>query len=276
MKTSRLLTPASALSERIDSAWTCTDLLTLKVQTPEAFQEDEVHNLPLSKVASPMRLHSFDSALRFHKRIQKGLQPSSTHLSMLRSFHASGDYRSMIRDPVFNVTRTYSHALPLEAQKSSLLHSSTPTLVTSASHVAEGARLLLPERSHSDIVIAVYDNDPASIISYALSSKEYDEWVTHKSIEIGGGWSFSHKSKEEDSSSASSFSPWQSFGSLDLDYIRHGSFGSEDASSSAGATYTETKRSPHLTVYFENDSSAAGGKVKFSTTCYFAKQFKKT
>ncbi|KAK8987756.1 hypothetical protein V6N11_027495 [Hibiscus sabdariffa] len=196
--------PASALSERIDSAWTCTDLLTLKVQTPEAFQEDEVHpsligqtskinNLPLSKVASPMRLHSFDSALRFHERIQKGLHLSSTHLSMLRSFHASGDYRSMIRDPVSNVTRTYSHALPLEAQKSSLLHSSTPTSVTSASHVAEGAWLLLSERGHNDIVIDVYDNDPASIISYALSSKEYDEWVTDKSNEIGGGWSFSDK-----------------------------------------------------------------------------------
>ncbi|KAL4319547.1 hypothetical protein GQ457_18G022830 [Hibiscus cannabinus] len=113
-----IASPASALSERIDFAWTCTDLLTLKVQTPEAFQEDEVHNLPLSK----------------------------------------------------------------------------------------------------------------------------DEWVTDKSIEIGGGWSFSHKSKEEDSSSASSFSPWQSFGSLDLDYIRHGSSGSEDASSSADAAYTETKR----------------------------------
>ncbi|KAK8582966.1 hypothetical protein V6N13_069732 [Hibiscus sabdariffa] len=276
-----ITSPASALSERIDSAWTGTDLLTLKVQPPEAFQEDEVHpsligqtskinNLPLSKVASPMRLHSFDSALRFHERIQKGLHLSSTHLSMLRSFHASGDYRSMIRDPVSNVTRTYSHALPLEAQKSSLLHSSTPTLITSASHVAEGARLLLSERGHSDIVIAVYDDDPASIISYALSSKEYDEWVTDKSNEIGG-WSFSEKSKED--FSGSSFSPWQSFGSLDLDFIRYGSFGSEDASSTVGATYTETKRSPHLTVSFGDDSSAAGGKVKFSVTCYFAKQF---
>ncbi|XVE92054.1 hypothetical protein REPUB_Repub01dG0064200 [Reevesia pubescens] len=275
--------PASTLSERIDSAWTGTDLLTLKVQPPEAFQGDEfqvglikptskIDNLPLRKVAaSPMRVYSFDSALRFQERIQKGLYPSSLHLSNLRSFHASGDYRSMARDPVSNVTRTYSHALPLEAQKLNLLLSSTPTLITSASHVAEGARLLLQQRGHSDIIIAVYDNDPASIISYALSSKEYDEWIADKSNEIGGGWSVGDRGKED--SAASSFSPWQSFGSLDLDYIHYGGFGSEDASSSVGAIFADTKRSPHLTVSFGDDSSAAGGKVKFSVTCYFAKQF---
>ncbi|KAH1122599.1 hypothetical protein J1N35_005759 [Gossypium stocksii] len=277
-----ITSPASALSERIDSAWTGTDLLTLKVQTTEAFQEDElpaglirqmnkISDLRLRNVASPRRLHSFDSALRFQERIKKGLHPSSSPLSVLRSFHASGDYRSMVRDPVSNVTRTYSHALPLEAQKLNLLLSSTPTMITSASHVAEGTRLLLSQRGHSDIVIAVYDNDPASIISYALSSKEYDEWVTGKSSEIGGGWSVSEKSKED--SAASSFSPWQSFGSLDLDYIRYGSFSSEDASSSVGSTFADTKRSPHLTVSFGDDCAAAGGKVKFSVTCYFAKQF---
>ncbi|KAE8719283.1 Forms aploid and binucleate cells 1c, putative isoform 4 [Hibiscus syriacus] len=237
-----ITSPASSLSAQIDSAWTGTDLLASKVQPPEAFQENELQpslirhtgktNLRLSRVASPRRLCSFDSAMRFQERIQKGLHPSSTQLSMLRSFHASGDYTSMIRDPVSNVMRNYSNTLSLEAQKMNLLLSSAPTLITSASHVVEGARLLLSQRGHSDIVIAVYDNDPASIISYALSSKEYDEWVTDKSNEIGGGWSFSDKSKED--SSTSSFSPWQSFGSLDLDYIRYGSFGSEDASSSVG------------------------------------------
>ncbi|XVF02830.1 hypothetical protein REPUB_Repub04eG0208000 [Reevesia pubescens] len=274
--------PVSTLSERIDSAWTGTDLLTLKVQPPEAFQGDgvqaglirptsKIYNLHLRKVASPRRLHSFDSALRFQEKIQKGLYPSSLCLSTLRSFHASGDYRSMIRDPVSNVTRTYSRSLPLEAQKLNLLLSSTPTFITSASQVAEGARLLLSQRGHSDIVIAVYDNDPASIISYVLSSKEYVEWVADKSNEIGGGWSVGDRSKED--SAASSFSRWQSFGSLDLDYIHYGSFGSEDPSSSVGTMFADTRRSPHLTVSFGDDSSAASGKVKFSVTCYFAKQF---
>ncbi|KAE8687925.1 putative 1-phosphatidylinositol-3-phosphate 5-kinase FAB1C [Hibiscus syriacus] len=264
-----ITSPASAILERIDSAWTGTDLLTWKVQPLEAFQADaiqpslimqtsKINNLLLSKVASPRRLHSFDSALRFQERIQKGLHLPSTHLSMLKSFHASGDYRSMIRDPVSNVTRTNSHTVPLEAQKSNLSLSSASTLITSASHVAEGARLLLSQRGHSDIVIAVYDNDPASIISNALSSEEYDEWVTDKFNEIGG-LSFSDKSRED--SSASSFSPWQSFGSLDLDYIRHLRFDS-----------LRGKCCPDEVVFLRSLSrskkwSAQGGK----SSVYFAK-----
>ncbi|KAL4362654.1 hypothetical protein GQ457_04G009080 [Hibiscus cannabinus] len=271
----------STLSERIDSAWTGTDLLTLKVQPSEVSQggglqaglirpTSKTYNLPLRKVGAPIRVDSFDSVLRLRTRIQKGLHPSSSHLSTLRSFHAYGDYRTMVRDPISNVTRTYSYTLPMEAQKLNLLLSSTPTLITSASHVAEGARLLLAQRDHSDIVIAVYENDPASIISYALSSKEYDEWVDDKSNGIGG-WNFSDKRKED--SAASSFLPWQSFGSLDLDYAHFASFGSEDTSSSMGVMFADTKRSPHLTVSFGDDSFAGGGKVKFSVTCYFAKQF---
>ncbi|GMJ13319.1 FORMS APLOID AND BINUCLEATE CELLS 1C [Hibiscus trionum] len=274
--------PASMLSEKIDSAWTGTDLLALKVQPSEASQGDELqaglirptskmYNLPLRKVAAPMRAHSFDSVLRLDARIQKGLHPSSSHFPTLRSFHASGDYRIMVRDPISNVTRSQSYTLPLEAQKLNLLLSSTPALITSASHVAEGARLLLAQRGHDDNVIAVYDNDPASIISYALSSKEYDEWVADKSIGIGGGCNVNDRSKED--CAPSGFSPWQSFGSLDLDYEHYASFGSEDTHSSMGAIFADKRRSPHLTVSFGDYSSAAGGKVKFSVTCYFAKQF---
>ncbi|THF98647.1 hypothetical protein TEA_007705 [Camellia sinensis var. sinensis] len=74
-------------------------------------------------------------------------------------------------------------------------------------------------------------------------------------------------------SSASTFSKWQSFGSLDLDYIHYGSYGSEDASLTIGSLFTDSKNSPHLRISFEDDSLIAGGKVKFSVTCYFAKQF---
>uniref|UniRef100_A0A6N2MZR3 PIPK domain-containing protein n=1 Tax=Salix viminalis TaxID=40686 RepID=A0A6N2MZR3_SALVM len=34
-----------------------------------------------------------------------------------------------------------------------------------------------------------------------------------------------------------------------------------------------SKKSPHLTISYGDDSYFAGGKVKFSVTCYFAKQF---
>ena len=273
----------STLSERIDSAWTGTNQLAMKAQPHHTSHADGLHvgsvrqisqsdNPPFRRLTSPMRVHSFDSALRVQERIRKGLPPSSLHLSTLKSFHASGDYRSMVRDPLSNVTRTYSQMLPWETQKLNLTVSSTPSFISPASHMAEGARLLLSQTGHSDLVIAVYDNEPTSIISYALSSKEYNECVADKSNEHDGSWS-PHESTKEDSA-ASTLSAWQSFGSLELDYnIHYGSYGSEDASSSIGTLFKDPKSSPHLTISFEDEFSTAGGKVKFSVTCYFAKQF---
>lgn len=272
---------ASNLSDQIDSAWTGTDQFPVKVQPllpsqADLFQAGSVRQLimcdnpPSKRMLAPVRVHSFDSALRVQERRRKGLPPSSLHLSTLRSFHASGDYRSMVRDPVSNAMRTYSQTLPLEAQKLNLILSSNPSFISSASHMAGGARLLLTQRGQSDMVIGVYDNDPASIVSYALSLKEYEDWVADKSNE-NGQWSKNECSKED--SAASTFSARQSFGSIDLDYIHYGSYGSEGPSSAIGTLFMDSKRSPHLTISYGDDSSVAGGKVKFSVTCYFAKQF---
>ncbi|XP_065856186.1 putative 1-phosphatidylinositol-3-phosphate 5-kinase FAB1C [Euphorbia lathyris] len=273
---------ASTLYDRIDSAWTGTDQVITSIQPPHTSQTDgfEVgsvkqinvsENPPFKRMLAPVRVNSFDSALRVQDRIRKGLPPSSLYLSTIKSFHASGDYRSMVRDPVSNAMRTYSQTLPMEGQKLNLMHSSAPSFVLSASHMAGGARLLLPKRSPNDIVIGVYDNDPASIVSYALSSKEYDDWVSDKSNETDGSWSVNEQCKED--STTSTLSAWQSFGSSDLDYIRCGSYVSEDPSPSISTLFTDSKRSPHLTISYADDSSITGGKVKFSVTCYFAKQF---
>ncbi|XP_050272077.1 putative 1-phosphatidylinositol-3-phosphate 5-kinase FAB1C [Quercus robur] len=267
----------STLSERIDLAWTGTNQPAMKAQ-PHSSHADKLQagsvrqisqndNPPIRRLMSPVRVYSFDSALRAQERIRKGLPPSSLHLSALRSFHASGDYRSMVRDPVSNVMRTYSQMLPWETQKLNLTGGSTPSFISSASHMAEGARLLLTQNGHNDLVIAVYENEPTSIISYALSSKEYNDWVADKLNEHEGSWS-PHESSKEDSA-VSTFSAWQ----LEFDYIHYGSYGSEDASSSMGTFFKDPKRPPHLTISFEDEFSTGGGKVKFSVTCYFAKQF---
>ncbi|GMP83674.1 hypothetical protein CsSME_00037502 [Camellia sinensis var. sinensis] len=265
--------PASNLSEKIDSAWTGTVQLPLKAQFLTTEQTDgpqvgSVKNINQTDnptfqrlAASPVRVYSFDSTLRLRERIRKGLPPSSLHLSTLRSFHASGEYRSMVRDPVSNVQRTHSQFSPREAHKLNLLLNSTPSFISSVSLVPEGAHLLLPQTGQNNLVIAVYDNEPTSVISYVLSSKEYEDWIADK------------PNRHEGNSSASTFSKWQSFGSLDLDYIHYGSYGSEDASLTIGSLFTDSKNSPHLRISFEDDSLIAGGKVKFSVTCYFAKQF---
>ncbi|XP_018733285.2 putative 1-phosphatidylinositol-3-phosphate 5-kinase FAB1C isoform X1 [Eucalyptus grandis] len=269
------------LSERIDCAWTGSDHLTTENQpfhssladgaTASSGHINESNSPPFRRLMSPVRVQSFDSVMRVRDRQRKGLPPSSLHLSTLGSFHASGDYRNMLRDPVSNVIRTYSQMLPLEAQKLNLAVSSPPSLIPSSSRLAEGAHLLLPQTGHNDIVIAVYDEEPTSVISYALCSKEHEDWVSSPSREHGGDWSGDDIDKDD--VVASSFATWQSFGTLDFDHANYGSFGSEDALSSMGTIFKDSNKSPHLRIPFGDESSTAGGKAKFSVTCYFAKQF---
>ncbi|KAK7317860.1 hypothetical protein RJT34_02436 [Clitoria ternatea] len=268
----------SNLSEKIDSAWTGTEKLPLKVEPLHSFQANAVpagsmrrsilqDKPPFRRLTQPIRVNSFDSALSVQERINKVL-PSSLHLSTLRSFHASGDYRNMVRDPVSNVLQTYFQMLPWEAQKLNLILSTTPSFISSVSCIAEGARLLLPQTYQCDRVIAVYDNDYSSIISYALSSKEYEDWVSGKSDLHDSGWISRERSKED--LATSSFAAW---GTLDLDFISYGSYGSEDAPTSVSSLPRESKRSVHLQISFGDDSLGAGGKANFSVTCYFARQF---
>lgn len=265
----------SNLSDKIDSAWSGTDQLPLTAQLnpqPDGPQFVSVKHISQAesptfrRLSSPVRVYSFDSALRLQERIRKGLSPTSLHLSTLRSFHASGEYRNMIRDPVSNVQRTYSQMSPREAHKLNVVFPSTPSFISGASLMPDGARLLLPQTGQ--IVIAVYDNEPGSIISYAISSREYEDWIADRPNRHEGSWNSSGAN-----SLAPSFSASQSFGSLNLDYIHYGSCsGSEDASLTISALFTDPKSSHHLKVSFE-DESLTGGKVKFSVTCYFAKQF---
>ncbi|KAK6922238.1 Chaperonin Cpn60/GroEL/TCP-1 family [Dillenia turbinata] len=268
------LSSVSNLSEKIDSAWIGSEKTQL-FQSPQVDAPDansvKINNPSFRRIMSPMRVYSFDSATRVQENIRKGLPSSPLHLSKLRSFHASGDYRNMLRDPVSDVLRTYSQISPREAQKLSFILSSTPMFISSASHMADGARLLLPQTGYNDVVVAIYDSELTSIISYALSSKEYMDWIADKLIEHEGVWNTIGPNAED--SAGSTYARWQSFGSLDLDHIHCESYGSEDSSSSVGSLFTDPKKSPHLRISFGDESSTAGGKVKFSVTCYFAKQF---
>ncbi|KAL7240259.1 hypothetical protein ACSBR2_006008 [Camellia fascicularis] len=237
------------LSDKIDSAWTGNDQLMLGTDTRRADGPQVINqtgNPTLRKLTTPARGYSFDSAVRLQERIRKGFPPSSLHLSTLGSFHASGEYRCMVRDPGSNVQRTYSQVLPMEAQKLNLSLNSTPTFISSASLMSDGERLLLPQTGQNNLLIVVYDDEPTSIISYALSSNKYEDWIADR------------PNGHERSRNASDI---------------NGSSGSEDASLIITASSTDPKNSSHLKISFKDESLIDGGKVKFSITCYFAKQF---
>ncbi|CAK9157553.1 unnamed protein product [Ilex paraguariensis] len=268
---------AATLSDKIDSLWTGTDPPSLKTQLlhmleaegPEATKLSQINqndNPPFRRLMPPTRVYSFDSAVRIQERIRKGLPPSTLRLLTLRSFHASGVYSNMLRDPVSNIQRPYPQISPRKTQKLNLLQSTSPSFISSVSLLPEGASLMLPQNGQNNLVIIVYEDEPTSIISYAISSKEYEDWISNK---LNGPEVCNASDANEENSKPSNFSSWQSFGSLGLDYR---SYGSEETSTTIGALFTDPKSS-HFRISFEVESSYAGGKVKFSVTSYFARQF---
>ncbi|KAL8160086.1 hypothetical protein V2J09_001623 [Rumex salicifolius] len=232
-----MLSSASNLSDKIDSAWTGTT-----EQHPLNSNVSTIDNMQRKRLMSPARNYSFDSAMRLKERLHKAALPSPLHLSTVKSFHVAGDYRSITLSSMLNSPSKY---------------------ISCASQLAEGARFLLPQTGHNNSVIAVYDDEPTSIISYALTSKQHEDWICSKLNDLEGSSSFS------DTSADDLISPWQSFGSVDLEFL---SFGSEDNSPKIGSLFQSSKKSPHLRVSFEDDF-ANSNKAKFNVTCYFAKEF---
>ncbi|KAF9592335.1 hypothetical protein IFM89_014261 [Coptis chinensis] len=282
---STLPSPASCLSDKIDSAWTGTGLQPAKVPVPCVLQPDgkltgldgdfnQVDTHSCRALKSPVRVYSFDSALRIQEKIQRGLSPSLLQLSSLRSFHASGEFRSMVRDPIPNILRTLSQTSSREVQNLSFIFNSMPVFISSASRLSgEGIRWLLPETGCRNIVVPVYDNEPTSVVSYALGSKEYEDWIADRFDEHGGRIS-NESSREDELINLSGYhSAWQSFASLDSEDIICRSHETDDALMRSSSLFSDQKRSPHFRISFEDEYSSSAGKVKFSVICYFARQF---
>ncbi|KAL5572283.1 hypothetical protein UlMin_021880 [Ulmus minor] len=135
-----------------------------------------------------------------------------------------------------------------------------------------GARLLLPV-GVNDTVIPVYDDEPTSIIAYALVSSEYHLQILN-----------SEKQKDVGDSSVS-FPIFDSVNMLSLNSFdemvadTYRSFGSIDESTSSlsGSRSSQVvdpldySKDFHARVSFTDDSPL--GKVKYTVTCYYAKRF---
>ncbi|CAM8947538.1 unnamed protein product [Rhodiola kirilowii] len=252
-----ILSSLSDLSDRIDSAWTGNIQSQADKYATSSVPRPKQRSDPPVKKMMPLRNFSFDSATRAGERIRRGMPPSSLYISALRSFHASGEYRNMIRDPVADLLRGNSGVSSLEGQ----IAKPTPLMIYSAAYLTDGARLLLPQSGSRNVVVAVYDNEPSSAIAYALSSKEHDDWMSGKLCDNIGAPNISRET-----SIVSASSSCQALYSVEMGYVHIGGYGSED-------TLTKSKKSPHLRVTFEDESLVGGEKMKFSVTCFFAKQF---
>ncbi|KAF6139802.1 hypothetical protein GIB67_009649 [Kingdonia uniflora] len=138
-----------------------------------------------------------------------------------------------------------------------------------------GARLLLPV-GVNDTVIPIYDDEPTSIISYALVSADYHVQMSdeRERPKDGGESSVSlpsydmmnlHFFHSLDESASESF---RSLGSTDDSILSMSMSGSRSSLVLDPLMYSKAL---HVRVSFTDDGAL--GKVKYSVTCYFAKRF---
>ncbi|KAM0917076.1 hypothetical protein ACQ4PT_009758 [Festuca glaucescens] len=248
----RLPSLASILSDKIDMAWSGSSELHCSIAqdltTGGNGSLSLVNNPSYKKAISPVRVHSFDSIFRLHEQEQTGLLPASLHLSLkMKSAQSFRDFTSLVKDPMTNMRRAFSQLSPRSRGNLNVILTRAPTYLKSASHmVSDGARLLLPHiGSEGALVVAVYDDEPTSIVAYAMTSQEYVEQVMDK---LDTKCSFQHMSN----------------------YAAVSNNGLEKSLPSREAP--SDFKGTHFKFSFDDEAFSADN-TKFSVTCYFARQF---
>ncbi|KAK1308590.1 putative 1-phosphatidylinositol-3-phosphate 5-kinase FAB1C [Acorus calamus] len=276
-----LPSPASNLSDKIDSAWTGMAPLSKTESLHENLMSghetssaglllNHMGNPHHKKIMSPIRVYSFDS-LKQQERDQRGFPSASLHLPSVKSFNFRGGFGTPSINLISKMRRAYSETSSIETQNLNPIFRCTVSFISSSSHILrEGARLLLPQ-GHKNLVITVHDNEPSSVICYALSSKEYVDFVTWK-VDMHQHWKENQGNKEKHTGSPSISSVQESNSLLDLDGILYRNSGSGEVLSSKGTLIPELKET-HFRVAFDDEASFHAARAQFSVTCYFAKQF---
>ncbi|XP_060172964.1 1-phosphatidylinositol-3-phosphate 5-kinase FAB1B isoform X2 [Lycium barbarum] len=162
------------------------------------------------------------------------------------------------------------------AQKLDTLGEYSPVYISSfrESEAQGGARLLLPV-GVNDTIIPVYDDEPTSIISYALVSPDYlaqlsEELEKSKDTSLDSNLPL----QSQDSGSLQSvqsmdemvLESFKSLGSTDDGFLSSSSSHSSSVLDPLSCTKTM-----HARVLFSDDGPL--GKVKYTVTCYYAKRF---
>ncbi|XP_062191720.1 putative 1-phosphatidylinositol-3-phosphate 5-kinase FAB1C [Phragmites australis] len=248
----RLPSLASIFSDKIDLAWTGSS--DLQYDLPQTFtktDENGSFNLLDSSnyrnVVTPVRIHSFNSTLGLRQRERTGLAPTSLHLPSFKSAECFGNMTSILKDPIPNMRRACSQRSPGVIEKLNVILARTPTYISSASDMIDDGARLLPQIGYEDnVVVAVYDDEPTSIVSYAMTSEEYAQQVTRR---LNSCLSFSHLPNTTE------------FSSLGLE----GSSPSQEEQLDSKGT--------HFKFSFDDESPISPDKAKFSVVCYFEKHF---
>lgn len=261
----------TSLSDTLDAAWTGENHPGLGV--PKAVSSA----LPESAIADSSEASVAEKLESENQRVDQG-GPKVPHSPLVLSTKGSDnteDSVSWLGMPFINFYRSLNKNFLGIAQKFDALGEYNPVYVSSFRELElqGGARLVLPV-GVNDTVVPVYDDEPTSIIAYALVSQKYVDQLSDDF----------EKPKESGepivpslSVDSGNFQSLHSFDEMSLDSYR--SLGSMDDSilslsgsrSSLALDPVSYTKALHVRVPFDDDGPH--GKVKYNVTCYFAKRF---
>ncbi|XP_028796261.1 1-phosphatidylinositol-3-phosphate 5-kinase FAB1B isoform X2 [Neltuma alba] len=256
------------ISDTLDAKWTGENHL------PSGLTNDITSVTPDTTAA--------DSLITSRKREASSLEDHADDQRESKSMYCASksldnveDSLSWLAIPFLNLYPSFDKNFLGSAQKFDTLDEH-PVYVSSSFWKLElqrGARLLLPI-GVNDTVIPVYDDEPTSIISYALMSRDYHVLLIDDEKRPKDGGDSKASSYFSDLSNFQAFHPaddstFQFLRSLALtDDMKTSMPGSRNASTLDPLLYT---KSMHVKVSFGEDGPL--GKVKHTVTCYYAKWF---
>ncbi|KAH0891363.1 hypothetical protein HID58_053792 [Brassica napus] len=178
-----------------------------------------------------------------------------------KDYESSEDSVSWLGVPFLNFYRSINKNFLLSSQKLDTFGEHSPVYISSfrEAELQGGPRLLLPV-GINDIVVPVYDDEPTSMIAYALTSPEYQRQI---SVEGESLVSYTSELNIPRPVDDTIFDPSRSTSSVDESILSMSSSRSLDPLS-----YTKAL---HARVSYGEDGTL--GKVKYTVTCYYAKRF---
>ncbi|XVF48819.1 hypothetical protein PTKIN_Ptkin03bG0219100 [Pterospermum kingtungense] len=255
------------LSDTLEAAWTGESPPATVVPKENGYSvSDSVVTDLSTAVNSDLGNRSSD-----HGEVEVARSPQSALPTKgLESMEKSPSWANL---PFPNFYSSFNKISSFNAQKLSI-NEYNPVYVSSFRELERqsGARLLLPIGVH-DTVVPVYDDEPTSIIAYALVSSDYHSQISEL------------ERPKDAADSAVSLSLFDSISLLSLNSFNdsssdtYRSFGpGDDGILSLSGSHSSLVSDPllytkdlHARVSFTDDGPL--GKVKYSVTCYYAKRF---
>ncbi|XP_011072684.1 1-phosphatidylinositol-3-phosphate 5-kinase FAB1B isoform X1 [Sesamum indicum] len=258
-----------SLSDTLDAAWTGESHPCTGIPKNNSFSGlVEAHTSSAVGVSDKLDVEDHKDDLTMSKVSQ------SPSVSSTKGSDNAEDTVSWLGMPFVSFYRSLNINFLGTAQKLDTLSEYNPVYISSfrESELQGGARLLLPVGAN-DTVIPVYDDEPTSIISYALVSPDYfvqlsdepdrpkdtaESLISMQSLDSGNFPSFHSLDEMLES--------YRSLGSVDESFLSLTS--SRNSSSLDPLSHTKAL---HARVSFGDDGPL--GKVKYTVTCYYAKRF---